>query len=147
VALDRFGPRRVEAFLLLFAGLGAWVFATAESPAGLMAGRALIGFGVSACLMAAFTGYVMWFPRQRLPLINGIQVAFGGLGALAATVPVEAALSVMDWRGVFRVLGVLTFGAAEAVFVMVPEGRPGKGGIRLGEQLKGIRAVFADPRF
>lgn len=54
VLLDRYGARRVEAVLLLFAGLGAFLFWLGETPAALIAGRALIGLGVSACLMAAF---------------------------------------------------------------------------------------------
>ena len=33
--------------------------------------------------MAAFKAYVMWFPRKQLPLINGLQMAAGGLGALS----------------------------------------------------------------
>jgi len=63
VLLDRFGPRRMEAFLLLFAGLGAYLFARAESLVGLVVARAFIGFGVSACLMAAFKAYTIWFTR------------------------------------------------------------------------------------
>ena len=53
----------------------------------LIAGRALIGFGVSACLMAAFKAYTQWFARERWPLVNGFQMAAGGLGALAAASP------------------------------------------------------------
>ncbi|MDX1656183.1 MAG: MFS transporter, partial [Candidatus Competibacteraceae bacterium] len=54
ILLDRYGPRRVEAGLLLFAALGALLFAISDSLDGLMLGRALIGLGVSACLMAGF---------------------------------------------------------------------------------------------
>lgn len=50
LALDRFGPRRVEAGLLLIAALGAVIFAAASSLTELAIGRALIGLGVSACL-------------------------------------------------------------------------------------------------
>jgi sugar phosphate permease len=64
VLLDRFGPRKIEAALLLVAGFGAWTFACAESLKGLIIGRALIGLGVSACLMAAFKAFVLWFPIQ-----------------------------------------------------------------------------------
>ena len=59
VFLDRFGPRMVESFLLLFAGAGAIIFATSHTLTGVIIGRALIGFGVSACLMAAFKSYVI----------------------------------------------------------------------------------------
>ena len=105
VLLDRYGPRRVEAVLLLFAAAGAFIFAWAESLTGLIVGRALIGFGVSACLMAAFKAFTIWLPPERLPLANGIQMISGGIGALAATTPVEMALQLTDWRGVFGTEG------------------------------------------
>ncbi|NJN45375.1 MAG: MFS transporter [Candidatus Competibacteraceae bacterium] len=69
--LDRFGPRRVETVLLLFAAAGALCFALSTRLEGLILGRALIGLGVSACLMASFKAFVMWFPPQRLPAVNG----------------------------------------------------------------------------
>ena len=72
IVLDRFGPRRTEASLLLFAAFGALIFAVAGNAPDLIFGRALIGFGTSACLMAAFKAYVMWFPGDRIPLINGL---------------------------------------------------------------------------
>ena len=147
VLLDRFGPRRIESFLLLFAALGAFLFSRAESLAGLVAGRAFIGFGVSACLMAAFKAYVMWFPRRQLPLINGLQMAAGGLGALSATAPVEAMLGITDWRGLFLVLAVLTLVVATTVFLVVPEKNPGNEHLTFGQQLRGISEVFTSMTF
>lgn len=120
IALDRFGARRTEALLLVAAAAGAFVFAAADSFTGLLVGRALIGFGVSACLMAAFKAFVVWFAKARLPLINGCQMAAGGLGAIAATTPTEAALAFTDWRGVFFGLGVLTLLCAGAILAFVP---------------------------
>src|SRR5690606_31984162 len=66
LALDRFGPRRTAGVLLLFAASGALVFARAETAEGLLLGRALIGFGVAACLMASFKAFVIWYARERL---------------------------------------------------------------------------------
>ena len=147
VLLDRFGPRRTEAALLLFAAAGALVFGLAESAGGLIAGRALIGFGVSACLMAAFKAFVMWFPKERLPLVNGCQMAAGGLGALAATAPVEAALHVVDWRTVFVALAALTAGVAALLYTVVPEREPAGRGETVADQVRGIRAVFTSALF
>jgi len=143
VLLDRFGPRRTEACLLVFAALGAFIFAGAGSASGLVAGRALIGFGVSSCLMAPFTAYAIWFAKERLPLINGLQVAVGGLGALTGTAPVEAALHVTDWRGVFTVLAVLTLVVAAAIFFVVPDRKPEGASVGLREQLRGIGKVYS----
>jgi sugar phosphate permease len=147
VLLDRFGPRRVEAALLLVAALGALVFARAESLTGLMIGRALIGLGVSACLMAAFKAFVIWFPTDRLPLANGIQMISGGIGAMAATTPVEAALHVTDWRGVFLAVSALTLVAAIVVFMVVPEQEQERSGETLREQMAGVGTILASPVF
>src|SRR5688572_31431652 len=52
VLLDRYGPRRVVAALLCVAAAGALIFALARDVTMLSIGRALIGLGVSAGLMA-----------------------------------------------------------------------------------------------
>lgn len=147
VLLDRFGPRRTEAVLLLFAGLGATLFSRSDTLAGLIAARALIGFGVSACLMAAFKAYTLWFSKEKWPLVNGFQMAAGGLGALAATSPVEAALQVTDWRGVFMVLAVFTLVVAVAVYTVVPERPTNREPESLNDQLQGVKTVFTSIEF
>ena len=147
VLLDRFGPRKIESFLLIFAAAGAFVFSKAESVTGLVIGRALIGFGVSACLMAAFKAFVLWFRREQLPLINGIQMAAGGFGALTATAPVEAALGVTDWRGIFLILSIATLAVAAAVFFVVPQKKIEQNGDSIKEQLRGIIQVFSSLTF
>ena len=147
ILLDRFGPRRVEAALLLIAAAGAFIFSQATSLSGLVAGRALIGLGVSACLMAAFKAFAIWFPPERLPLANGVQMISGGLGALAATTPVEAALQITDWRGVFLVVAALTLLAAVVIFLIVPEKEGSQSGESLGQQMKGIGTVLSTPVF
>lgn len=145
--LDRFGPRRVEAAMLLFAAAGAATFAVAETAATLILGRALVGLGVSACLMAALKANVQWYPAARLPLMNGIIMSAGGLGAVGATAPVQAALALTDWRGIYMVLGVVTVAVAALLFAVVPD----RGGAGLGEplrdQLREVRGIFRDRRF
>ena len=147
VLLDRFGPRKTEAFLLVFAGLGALVFAGSDTLAGLILGRGLIGLGVSACLMAAFKAYVLWFSEDQWPLINGFQMAAGGLGALVATTPVEAALHITDWRGIFMFLGMATLLVAGLIYWMVPERSAQGKGESIADQLQGVRLVFSSLKF
>ena len=147
ILLDRYGPRRVEAALLILAAAGAFIFSQATTLTGLVAGRALIGLGVSACLMAAFKAFAIWFPPERLPLANGVQMISGGLGAVAATTPVEAALQITDWRGVFMAVAVITLLAAIIIFVVIPEKEGSHSGESLGEQLQGIGKVLSSPVF
>ncbi len=147
VLLDRYGPRRVEAILLLIAAAGAMLFALAETLGALLLGRALIGLGVAACLMAAFKSFSQWFPPEQLPFANGIQMVSGGLGALAATTPVELALAVTDWRGIFMGVAVLTLLAATAVLLVVPEHDRTHSGETFAEQLAGLRLVLVSRKF
>ncbi|WP_161626876.1 MFS transporter [Desulfospira joergensenii] len=147
ILLDRYGPRIVESFLLLFAASGAALFAFSDSLAGVILGRALIGFGVSACLMAAFKSYVIWFPGRALSRINGFQMAAGGLGALAATTPVEWALGFTDWRGLFWALAVLSLASALTLFLVVPESPAQTEPEEIRIQIRGIVQVFKSPVF
>jgi len=145
--LDRFGARRVEAILLVFAAAGALVFSLAQTLPILLLGRALIGLGVSACLMAAFKAFRTWLPTDKLPLANGIQMVSGGIGALAATAPVEMALRFTDWRGLFMILSGLTLVAALIIYLAVPEQPQTERRESLIQQLSGLRDVFTSRDF
>ncbi|MBN1957446.1 MAG: MFS transporter [Desulfuromonadales bacterium] len=147
VLLDRYGPRRVESALLLIAAVGALVFSQAQTLTGVICGRALIGLGVSACLMAAFKAFSGWLPQDRLPLANGVQMMSGGLGALTATTPVQAALQVTDWRGVFSGLAGVTLVAALVIFLVVPDQQQHAGHETLREQFKGLGRVLTHRHF
>ena len=57
IILDRVEPRKVESILLIFAALGAVIFALSDSLLNLIVGRTFIGLGVSACLMASFKSF------------------------------------------------------------------------------------------
>ena len=147
VLLDRFGPRRIEALLLLLAACGAAVFAAADGIEMLVLGRALIGLGVSACLMAAIKAFVQWFPMSRLATLNGWLLAAGGLGALSASLPAEAALQLTDWRGLFAGVAVLTLIIAALVFSIVPDRPAGEAKENFRQLLDGVRRVFSSGVF
>lgn len=147
ILLDRYGPRRVEAALLLFAAAGSALFAIAEQPSALIVGRALVGLGVSACLMAAIKANVQFYPPQKLALVNGIILFAGGLGAVAATQPVQAALALTDWRGIFWILAGLSLVMAVILFVTVPDKGSGAGGGTLLTQMGDVAAILRNPDF
>ncbi|MBO6521602.1 MAG: MFS transporter [Rhodospirillales bacterium] len=148
VLLDRYGPRRTEAVLLIIAAAGTAVFALAGSLALLIMGRAMIGLGTSACLMAAFTAYAIWLPKERLPAVNGYQMVAGGIGALIGTTPIEYIEELLGWRGVFWVLTGVALVMAAIVYFVVPERKdPGHGSETFREAIGGVRRVFWSPLF
>lgn len=147
ILLDRYGPRRVEAGLLLVAGAGAAVFALAGSLGGLAVGRGLIGFGVAACLMGTFKAFSLWFPVERHASLTGWVMASGGLGALAATKPLELALGFTGWRDIVIALAVVTVAVALLLWKQIPDPDHGDGGADLRTQLAGVKRIFASSHF
>ena len=145
--LDRFGPRRVEPVLLSLAAIGALLFAYAETLPGLAFARAVIGLGVCACLMAPLKGIATWFPRERQASLSGWIMVAGGLGALAATTPLEFALRSISWRGIFVVLAVLTFAVAMLIAWRVPDIPKPVHAAGFRAQWAGVLTVFRHPRF
>lgn len=146
ILLDRYGPRRVEAALLLVAAAGSAWFATGTSLGELALARAAIGLGVCACLMAAFKAFATWYPVQRLPSLNAAVMVAGGLGALTATTPLAWAVPVFGWRGLFLGLAVLTVLAALAIF-STPDRPAAAAGGTLGRQLRELGRVLRSRDF
>jgi predicted MFS family arabinose efflux permease len=146
ILLDRYGPRRVESALLISAAIGAVVFAVSESVAALAIGRAMIGLGVSACLMASLKANTQFWPRERLPLANGCLMAFGGLGATVATLPVHFMLGLVGWRAIFLILVALTLLSAAYIRLAVPE-RTHSQPSHLIDQIKTVGTIYRSPVF
>jgi predicted MFS family arabinose efflux permease len=144
VLLDRFGPRRVNACLLLIATFGAIAFASAHSFGALALARGLIGLGVSACLMATLQAFILWFPPARMSTMIALAYSMGGLGALTASAPLELALRLVGWREIFAGLAAATLVLSLVFFLVVPEHRGERRPAPLREQLAGLGRIARD---
>jgi predicted MFS family arabinose efflux permease len=144
VAMDRWGPRRVNAALLLVAAAGGAWFALAETAPAAMAARALIGVGVSVALMASLTAFVLWYPADRLSTMNAVAFSVGMLGAIAATVPLELLLRVWPWRQAFLLIVGLTLMVSLVLWLWVPERRAEA---RAAQPGAGLGKLFTDAAF
>lgn len=142
IMLDRFGPRRVNSALLCVAAAGAILFSFGGDRDALALSRALIGLGVGGALMSSFQAITLWYPKERWAFFNSVIMTIGGLGALAGTGPVEAALRLTDWRGLFLGLGLVTVGVATLIFFVVPERKRAVAPERLGAVIKGVAKVL-----
>ena len=147
IALDRYGPRRVESALLLVTALGSVLFALGDSMASLGLARALIGMGVSACLMGALKGLALWYPPERQSSMTGFIMASGAMGALTASAPLELMMPLVGWRGVFWGIAVVAVLAALTLARSLPreEATGGQGDMR--EVLRSVGAIFMAPAF
>jgi MFS family permease len=129
----------------MLAAVGAVTFARASSLTGLLIGRGLIGLGVAGALIAGLKAIVDWFPKERLPLVNGAFIALGAAGAVTATAPVEWLLGLLDWRSLFLLLAVATTVVSLLILLLVLE--PPKRGELAGSRTLDIRTIYSDVRF
>jgi len=145
IALDRYGPRKVQLALMLFAALGALLFAYGQSFAQLVLARAILGCGLGGCFMSAVKALSTWISPGKLPSVHGYLIAVGGLGAASSTMPVRAVLEYTDWRGLFLVLAALVAASGAAIWLLAPHSaRPA--GVR-PPLLASLREVYRTPAF
>jgi MFS family permease len=145
IALDRYGPRRVQVAMLLVAALGALLFANGSSFYGLLVARAIMGCGLGGCFMAAVKAVSTWIAPDRLPSVHGYLIAVGGMGAASATMPVRAMLEHTDWRGLFCLLAALVACTGLLIALLYPKNE-GQAATR-GPLLPALREVWRAPNF
>ena len=125
LALDRFGPRNATLFLLATGIAGVLIFAGAENQLELIAGRVLLGIGMSASLIAGIKATTLWLPG-RLPFTTLILVGSTGVGGMIATVPFAEVLKAHSWQDALLVLASVTV----LLFIAIALLTPGGGGDR-----------------
>ena len=145
IALDRWGPRRVQLSMMMVGALGALLFARGTGFGQLLVARAVMGLGLGGCFMAAVKAVSTWITPAKLPSVHGYLIAVGGLGAASATMPVRLVLDYTDWRGLFAILAGLTACSGLLIALVYPRDKgpqPKRG--PLGQAL---REVFRAPVF
>ena len=118
--LDRHGPKKIVSSFLLIAIIGTGSFALAESFAGLLISRILIGVGVSACLMGPLTGYRIWFADEYQQRSNSWMLMIASTGFVFSTLPVQILLPVIGWRWIFGGIAILIFIVIILTLLFIP---------------------------
>ena len=136
IALDRYGPRLVQLYLMLMAAFGAFLFATGHSFMQLILARAIIGCGLGGCFMSAVKAIATWIEPKRLPSVQGYLIAVGGLGAASSTMPMRALLQYTDWRGLFMMLAILSACTGLLIWLVSPKSEA------LGGKTPTVRSVL-----
>ena len=57
-----------------------------------------MGIGAAGGLMTSLQAVTLWFPAARWPFFNGLVMSLGALGSLAATLPTQYLLDLIDWH-------------------------------------------------
>jgi len=118
--LDKYGPKKVVAYLLLIAFISTISFAFAKNFTGLLISRFFIGVGVAACLMGPLTGYRVWFEEKYQQRANSWMLMVASFGFVTSTLPVQILLPVIGWRSIFLLIVILILLSIILIVLFIP---------------------------
>ena len=127
ILADTLGPRRILALGGVIGGLGSFLFGFAPSLDWALAGRTLIGLGVSVTFIAMLKLIAVWFEESRFATMVGICMLVGNMGSVLAGAPLSGLAQATGWRGVFIGIGAVSLVLAAACWLIVRD-RPDAGG-------------------
>jgi predicted MFS family arabinose efflux permease len=126
ILADTLGPRRILVLGGIVGGLGSFMFGFSPSLDWALAGRTLIGLGVSVTFIAMLKLIAVWFEESRFATMVGICMLVGNMGSVLAGAPLSALAQATGWRGVFIGIGVVSLVLALACWIVVRD-RPDAG--------------------
>ena len=124
VALDRLGPRRTIATMLVVGALGAALLGRAHSALECTVAMGLIGAGCSPVYMGALYVFGRSYAPHRFALLSSWLIALGSMGNLLAATPLALASAHMGWRNAFLAIAAMTLGAAVVSALLVRDPPP-----------------------
>ena len=127
ILADTLGPRRILVLGGIVGGAGSFLFGFAPSLDWALAGRTLIGLGVSVTFIAMLKLIAVWFEENRFATMVGICMLVGNLGSVLAGAPLSAVAQATGWRGVFIGIGIVSLVLAGACWLVVRD-RPDSAG-------------------
>ena len=146
-AMDRLGPRRLLPFAAVVVGIGALLFASANTQAASL-GRFLQGAGGVFALVGAIYVASKNFPASQAATLIGATQMFGMAGGSAGQFVVGPMISGgVAWNHFWIGMGVLGLVLGVALFFLIPSERaqPSSGG-GLKEVARAFATVFKNPQ-
>ncbi len=119
ILADTLGPRRILVLGGVIGSLGSFLFGFAPTLDWALAGRTLIGLGVSVTFIAMLKLIAVWFEENRFATMVGICMLVGNMGSVLAGAPLSGLAQATGWRGVFIGIGVVSLVLAAACWVFV----------------------------
>ncbi len=128
ILVDTLGPRKILFLGGMVAGGGSLLFGMAQSLDMALAGRTLIGLGVSVIFIAMLKLIAVWFEEHRFATVVGLSMLVGNLGSVLAGAPLSALAQAAGWRGVFVGVGIVSLMLGVAAWLFVRDRPPGREG-------------------
>lgn len=143
--LDRLGARVLLSCAVLLAGLGSFLFGSAESLWVAYCGRILIGIGSAVGFLGSLSLASRWFPQERFAFLTGLSMFLAMMSGVLGQGPLAVFVESYGWRASQWSLGIFGVGLAIVIFAVVrnaPSGNSATGAAvaqNWGEVWAGLR--------
>lgn len=124
VLMDKLGARRIIAAGAVLCGVSTYFFSIATTPYIAATGRFLIGMG-SAC------GYIgtlklgsQWFSRDKMPLVVGVTMMLGTIGASLGGLPLEYLNTHVGWQHSLNLIAFAGVAIGVGVLLLIGKNPP-----------------------
>ncbi len=107
--LDRFGSRRMLTFAALCCALGTLLFSSTTVLEMAQFGRFLVGFGSAFALLGVLKLSATWIPSLYFPMMVGLIITFGTLGAMFGNIVMSWVNQGTDWKTIQYTLAFIGF--------------------------------------
>ena len=145
-AMDRFGPRRLLPFAAVTVGIGALLFASANTQLASV-GRFMQGAGGVFALVGAIYVATKNFPASQAATLIGATQMFGMAGGSAGQFVVGPMISGgVGWNYFWIGMGVLGLLIGVVLFFLIPSERSQASSGGLGEVARAFAVVFKNPQ-
>lgn len=125
VLVDRFGPRVLITVGAVAMAAGQLQLAAAQSVAGGVVGRILVGAGDAATFVCVMRLLPVWFSALKVPMLTQVVGMTGNLGQLFSVIPFAALLHAAGWVPSFVAMAAIALLAAVLSGVLLRNHPPG----------------------
>ncbi len=119
VLADTLGARISVTLGNAVSGIGSILFGMADTFLEASIGRTLVGLGVSVVFVGLMKSNTLWFRDRDYGFISGLTLLLGNVGAILAAGPLAGMLTILSWRAVFVILGVMALALAALSWIGV----------------------------
>ena len=116
---DHLGPRKATFIFLSIAAAGSFLTFLGTEFWMILLGKVMIAAGMAVIYIPLMKIISVWFGKREFPLLTGVVITVGNVGAMIASVPLQNLMDAIGWRDVFLLLGVVTLTLALLCLIFV----------------------------
>jgi MFS family permease len=144
--MDRLGPRRLLTGAVILCAVSTLYFSQTQSFAMVCLARFCIGAGSAFAFVSCVKIVRLWLPPRFFPVLTGLILTVGNIGAVLGVALLSTALEWMHWRSLFFILGIVGIVLGVLVWFGVKDGPLEKNGSVFEDFWSNMKTVMKIPQ-